>query len=179
MCRFWYTNSINVSYIFVFILTQFKSNQNKKVKWRPSCLSKLTPIIFNMELTHLGLETLSITFILIWGDEFFLQILWKYLSYCYKVLNLPFCGFIQFFNFTFNAKTNAKKNFLKDFLRENLFSILNITSNCLLKSKGFFVFFLFSFLLCLNISFLFFFSEIYLYIRVGLFTLKLRSPIYI
>ena len=29
---------------------------HKAYTWRPSSLSKLTPIIFNMELTHLGLE---------------------------------------------------------------------------------------------------------------------------
>ena len=26
----------------------------KTVKWRPQCLSELTPINFNMELIHLG-----------------------------------------------------------------------------------------------------------------------------
>ena len=36
--------------------------QTKKYYWRPSSLSELTPIVFNMELTHLGLEVFYYTF---------------------------------------------------------------------------------------------------------------------
>ena len=45
-------NYINIKY-FLMIIRKF---QIMFIKWRPPSPSKLTTIIFNMELTHLGLE---------------------------------------------------------------------------------------------------------------------------
>ena len=50
-----------------FLLKIQRSKYTFKYIWSPSSRSELTPMIFNMELTHLGSEA-SIYYVLVFND---------------------------------------------------------------------------------------------------------------
>ena len=112
MCHFWHTFFIHIvpakrrtnfesvdvikfevlSSILVYLI-QYRASEIiffsevivKNDKWRPLSLSKLTLIVFNMELTHLGSETSKCTIWVLWLLIIYSVIsnYWNFSLFCY------------------------------------------------------------------------------------------------